>query len=141
MHTKTAGDHRPVVIHDRPIKPFQCYKNQDVHIDSSLTWITHVNGVCLQLHQRLYILRRLRFYGVDQNLMCYVLSGCFKEFQIWNEFVLNTGKRQQLKSSSVWTVQVYDLCLHLVFKCVREQSLNSFVCVQYVRPAYLYECV
>ena len=63
------GDLRPVVIHNEPIAQVSSYKYLGVHIDSTLSLRVHVEGLWSRLPQRLYFLRRLRAYGVEQKFM------------------------------------------------------------------------
>ena len=66
---KAVGDLRPVVIHNEPITQVSSYKYLGVHLDNTLSWKAHVQGLCSRLQQRLYFLRRLRAFGVDQKFM------------------------------------------------------------------------
>lgn len=57
------------MIHGTTIKQVTSFKYLGVHIDSDLTWHTHVATVCAKVHQRLLFLRRLRLFGVSKNIM------------------------------------------------------------------------
>ena len=66
---KAVYDLRPVVSHNEPITHVSSYKYLGVHIDSTLSWRVHVEGLCSRCQRRLYFLRRLRAYGVEQRFM------------------------------------------------------------------------
>ncbi len=40
-----------------------------IHIDNKLTWSVQVENVCIRVQQRLYFLRRLRVFGVNQKVL------------------------------------------------------------------------
>ncbi|XDV21520.1 hypothetical protein PO909_026611 [Leuciscus waleckii] len=40
-----------------------------IYVDNTLSWGIHVDTICSCMQQRLYFLRRLRLYGVDQKIM------------------------------------------------------------------------
>ena len=62
-------DHLPVVIHGKEIAQIGQYKYLGVRLDNKLSWNVHVHSVCSKVHQRLYFLRRLRAFGVDEKIL------------------------------------------------------------------------
>jgi len=64
-----VGDHTPLFIHSEEIEKVTSYRYLGIHLDTLLSWSDHVEHVCSRLHQRLYFLRRLRVFGVSQNIM------------------------------------------------------------------------
>ncbi len=66
---KSVGDHSPLLIHDQSIKQVSSYRYLGVHLDCLFNWEVHVDTLCSRLQQRMYFLRRLRVFGVDQKLM------------------------------------------------------------------------
>ena len=63
-----VADHLPVVIHGEEVAQIGQYKYLGVHLDNKLSWNVHVHSVCSKVHQRLYFLRRLRAFGVDEKI-------------------------------------------------------------------------
>ena len=66
---RSVGDHTPLSIHREDIKQVTSYSYLGIHLDNLLSWSDHVDYVCSRLQQRLYFLRRLRVFGVSQNIM------------------------------------------------------------------------
>ena len=66
-----AADHVPVVIHGEEIAQISQYKYLGVHLDNKLSWNVHVHSVCSKVHQRLYFLRRLRAFGVNEKILVF----------------------------------------------------------------------
>ena len=64
-----VAGHLPVVIHGEEIAQIGQYKYIGVHLDNKLSWNVHVHSVCSKVHQRLYFLRRLRAFGVDEKIL------------------------------------------------------------------------
>ena len=62
-------DLKPVAIHNEPITQVSSYKYLGVYIDDTLSLRAHVESLCSRLQQRLYFLRRLRVFGVEQKFM------------------------------------------------------------------------
>ena len=46
---KAVGDLRPVVIHNEPVTQVSSYKHLGVHLDNTLSWKAHVQGLCSRL--------------------------------------------------------------------------------------------
>lgn len=115
---KGIGDHHQVVIHDQNITQTQTYKYLGVYIDSSLTWKTHTEWVCTRLHQRLYFLRRLRFYGVNKKIMMLFYKAVLESIVKYGVTVWFGNLSIQLKSK----------LSHLVLTALKtvgnEESLN-----------------
>ncbi|KAI2644006.1 RNA-directed DNA polymerase from mobile element jockey [Labeo rohita] len=66
---KSIGDHLPLVISGQNIGQVDSYKYLGIHIDNKLTWSAQVENVCIRVQQRLYFLRRLRVFGVNQKVL------------------------------------------------------------------------
>lgn len=66
---RSVGDRSSVVVYGEAIKQVASYKYLGVHIDSELKWHMHVSMVCTKVHQHLHFLRRLRLFGVSNNIM------------------------------------------------------------------------
>ncbi len=66
---KQVTTHEPVVIKDQTVSQMATYKYSAVHTDNLLCWKTHFDNLCNKLQQRLYFLRRLRLYGVSNQIM------------------------------------------------------------------------
>ena len=66
---RSIGDHSMIAVHDHNIEQVSSYKYLGVQIDKDLSWHTHVTTLCSKIHQRLHFLRRLRLFGVSQNIM------------------------------------------------------------------------
>jgi len=115
---KGIGDHHQVVIHNQNITQTQTYKYLGVYIDSSLTWKTHTEWVCTRLHQRLYFLRRLRFYGVNKKIMMLFYKAVLESIVKYGVTVWFGNLSIQLKSKLA----------HLVLTALKivghEESLN-----------------
>ena len=67
--TSTTSNSILVVIHGEEIAKISQYKYLGVHLDNKLSWNVHVHSVCSKVHQRLYFLRRLRAFGVDEKIL------------------------------------------------------------------------
>ena len=72
--TSTTSNSILVVIHGEEIAQIGQYKYLGVHLDNKLSRNVHVHSVCSKVHQRLYFLRRLRAFGVDEKI--FVLFYC-----------------------------------------------------------------
>ena len=44
------------------------YRYLGIHLDNLFSWQVHVDHLCSRLQQRLYFLRRLGVFGVDQEV-------------------------------------------------------------------------
>ena len=60
-------------------------------IDRSFTWKAHIDYLCSKFWQRLYFLRRLRLFGVNQRIMqlfYYAVLGSLLNYwmQTWQSF-------------------------------------------------------
>ncbi len=66
---KSIGDHLPVVINGQNIVQVDSCRYLGIHIDNKLTWSVQVENVCIRIQQRLYFLRRLRVFGVNQKVL------------------------------------------------------------------------
>ncbi len=69
MTPKSIGDHLPVVINGQNIVQVDSCRYLGIHIDNKLTWSVQVENVCIRVQQRLYFLRRLRVFGVNQKVL------------------------------------------------------------------------
>lgn len=78
FNPKGVCDHSKIVIHNQPVAQIQSYKYLSFHIHRTLTWTTHVDCVCSRLLQRLYFLRRLQLYRVEQRIMFYFIRLCVR---------------------------------------------------------------
>ena len=74
LDPRVIGNHSSVAIHRHDIEQVANYKYLGVHIDSELSWHTHVASVCVRIHQQLYFFHRLRFFGVCRNVMLILLT-------------------------------------------------------------------
>jgi len=76
--------------HNSPILQVTSYKYLGVFIDYSLTWHIHVEYLCTRLQQRMYFLRRLRFYGVNSKLLFLffkmILESVVRYSMLWDSF-------------------------------------------------------
>lgn len=81
---RVVSNTNPVRIHNTPICQVSSYKYLGVFMDSSLTWQVHIESLCTKLQQRMYFLRRLRLYGVNNRLL-------FLFFQMILESVIQYG--------------------------------------------------
>ncbi len=77
---RSIGDHTPVFIHETSIKQVSSYKYLGIHMDDKLSWGIHVDAICSRVLQRLYFLRRLRIFGVEQKNHVFILSGNYREY-------------------------------------------------------------
>ncbi len=66
---RSIGDHTPVFIHETSIKQVCFYKYLGIHMDDKLSWGIHVDAICSRVQQKLYFLRRLRIFRVEQKIM------------------------------------------------------------------------
>ena len=71
-----VADHLPVVIYGEEIAQIGQYKNLGVHLDNKLSWNVHVHS--MQVHQRLYFLRRLRAFGVNEKILVLFFRSIFE---------------------------------------------------------------
>ena len=69
LDPKAIGDHTPLCIHGGTINQVSSYRYLGVHLDDCFSWQVHVDYLCGRLQQRLYFLRRLRVFGVNQRVM------------------------------------------------------------------------
>ncbi len=116
LDPRSVGDHSPVVIHDIHIEQVCSYKYLGVHMDNTFSFKDHVETVCSRLQQRLYFLRRLRVYGVDQRIM-------FLFYQTVLESVIRYGM-------SAWfgnlTVQLKTKLARLVHTAMKVMGRNEY---------------
>lgn len=63
------GDHSTLLVHNGCITQVHSYKYLGVYIDCKLSRDVHVSSVCTKIQQRLYFLRRLWVFGVEQRVL------------------------------------------------------------------------
>lgn len=66
---ESVGDHSPEVTHDEPINRVCSHKCTGVHFNNTFRWKARVESLSSRLQHKLYFLRRLRVYGVNQRIM------------------------------------------------------------------------
>ncbi len=71
------GDHSPVIINGKSNEQVTSQKCVVVYMDN-LCWSSHVNSLCSRLQQRLYFLRRLNVFGVNQRILFLFYQSVFK---------------------------------------------------------------
>ena len=59
----------PLTISDQPITLTDSFKFLGTHISNKLTWEYNINTICKKAQQRLFFLRQLRKYRVQQRLL------------------------------------------------------------------------
>ena len=59
----------PVSIHGTDIKQVLSYKYLGVMIDTTLSWSSHIEYICKRIQQRIYSLRRLRWFGASSQIL------------------------------------------------------------------------
>ena len=59
----------PLTISDQPITLTDSFKFLGTHISNNLTWEHNITTICKKAQQRLYFLRQLRKYRVQQRLL------------------------------------------------------------------------
>ena len=77
------ADHLPVFIHGEVIAQIGQYKYLGVNLDIKLSWNVHVHSVCSKIHQRLYFLRRLRAFGVDEKILVLFYRSIIESILLW----------------------------------------------------------
>ena len=81
---KCSGEHAPVYINAEVVEMVESFKFLGVQITNNLSWFPHANTKVKKAHQRLYLLRRLRKYGMSASTLTNfyrctiesILSGC-----------------------------------------------------------------
>ncbi len=81
---KSIGDHFPVVINGQNIVQVDSCRYLGIHIDNKLTWSVQVENVCIRVQQRLYFLRRLRVFGVNQKVLLLFYHAVIESILIWH---------------------------------------------------------
>ncbi|XP_051562655.1 uncharacterized protein LOC127446057 [Myxocyprinus asiaticus] len=82
-------EHSPITINGAPVERVSNFKFLGVHITEELTWSGHTEAVVKKAHQRLFFLRRLRKFGMNQHILTRfytsteesILTGCITA---WN---------------------------------------------------------
>lgn len=72
------GDYGPVMNTGNPNELVTSHKYLGVYMDNLLSWSFHVNSLCSRLQQRLYFLRRLKVFGVNQRILFLIYQSVFK---------------------------------------------------------------
>lgn len=75
---RSVGDHSPVKIHGNIIEQVSSYKYLGVYMDNLLCWSSHIDNLCSRLQQRLYFLRRLKMFGVNQRILFLFYQSVFE---------------------------------------------------------------
>ncbi len=83
-YRRQSRAHTPITIDKTPVERVNSFKFLGVHITEDLTWSAHTDAVLKKAHQRLFLLRRLRKFGMSSRILrsfytCTVesiLTGC-----------------------------------------------------------------
>ncbi len=81
---RQSREHTPITIDKTPVERVNSFKFLGVHITEDLTWSAHTDAVLKKSHQCLFLLRRLRKFGMSPSILrsfytCTVesiLTGC-----------------------------------------------------------------
>lgn len=85
LDPKAIGDHTPLCIHGETINQVSSYRYLGVHLNSCFSWQVHFDHLCARLQQRLYFLRRLRVFGVNQRVMFLFYQEVLEECsEVWD---------------------------------------------------------
>ena len=60
---------QPLYIKDEIVEQIECYKYLGLSIDNQLNWKDHSKNVYKKLNSRLYFLRKLKYFNVDNTLL------------------------------------------------------------------------
>ena len=71
IQTKSEGDDNmvPVIINNQPIEKVKQFKYLGTIIDQSLTFSHNTDYIYKKANQRLYLIRKLRSFGVSQHIL------------------------------------------------------------------------
>ncbi len=75
---RSVGDRSPVIINGKSIEQVTSHKYLCVYMDNLLCWSSHVNSLCSRFQQRLYFLRRLNVFGVNQRILFLFYQSVFE---------------------------------------------------------------
>ncbi len=75
---RSVEDHSPVIINGKSIEQVTSHKYLGVYMDNLLCCSSHVNSLCARLQQRLYFLRRLKVFGVNQRILFLFYQSVFE---------------------------------------------------------------
>ena len=66
---EAANPHVPVTIGDEEVEEVCTYKYLGVTIDSKLDWIAHTSHVYSKVNQRMFFIRKLKYFKIDKSLI------------------------------------------------------------------------
>ena len=64
-----AKNYSPLNINGAPVERVKNFKYLGVTLSEDLTWTTHIDNVVKKARQRLYFLRRLRKFKLNQRIL------------------------------------------------------------------------
>lgn len=72
LDKRTRGDSslvQPVIINNETVEQVHSFKYLGIVLDVNLNFSTHVDTICRKANQRLYLLRKLRSFGVQKQIL------------------------------------------------------------------------
>ena len=66
---KNALAHSPLIIKDQEVEIVDSHKYIGINITSDLSWSEHISGICSKLNQRMYFLRKMKNFYVDNIIL------------------------------------------------------------------------
>ena len=66
---KDTPPKEPLIIKDEEVEIVSTYKYLGITVDDKLNWKTHISNVYSKINQRLYFLRKLKSFHVDNVIM------------------------------------------------------------------------
>ena len=90
----------PLTISDQPITLTDSFKFLGTHISNKLTWEYNINTICKKAQQRLFFLRQLRKYRVQQRLLLRFYSAIIQSI-ISSSITVWYGSADQLLKSKL----------------------------------------
>ena len=74
---KASNQSEPIVINEKQVERVNSFKYLGVVIDSKMTWTENIDNIITKLKPRMYCLRKLRSFNVDNNLLQIFYSSIF----------------------------------------------------------------
>ena len=125
---KCEQSYAPVIIGGSEVERVDKFKYLGTTIDNKLTWSDHFDTVLSKFHQRLYFLRILRTFGIDNSILHIMFySSVVESIVLFNLLTywssLNSGQKDitiklQKRVSKITGITTTPIEEHYISKCI-----------------------
>ena len=132
---KCEQSYAPVIIGGSEVERVDKFKYLGTTIDNKLTWSDHFDTVLSKFHQRLYFLRILRTFGIDNSILHMFYSSVVESIVLFNLLTywssLNSGQKDitiklQKRVSKITGITTTPIEEHFFSKCITKKLNISY---------------